>query len=82
MNPSLHLLLAGLLFFIWGVSVPLASLIQQRSSAPERIENTQWARLLSPAYYLVSISTVVYFSIVPIMTKNPVVILLTLASIA
>jgi hypothetical protein len=60
----------------------MAYLIQQRSAAPGWIENTQWVRLLSPAYYVVSISTVAYFLIVPIMTHRPVVILLALAPIA
>ena len=71
MNASLHLLLSGLLIVIWGTSVPVTYLIQQRNMAPGWIENTRLVRLLSPAYY-----------IVPIMTRSLVVIVLALAQIA
>lgn len=82
MNTSLHLLLSGLLLVIWGTSVPLADLVQQRNAVPGWIKNIRLARLLSPAYYIVSIGTMAYFSVVPIMTHSLVVILLTLALIA
>jgi len=82
MNASLHLLLSGLLIVIWGASVTVAYLIQQRNAAPGWIENTQLVRLLSPAYYIVSIGTTAYFLVVPIMTRSLLVILLTLVPIA
>ena len=72
MNASarLHLLLSGLLIVTWGSSVVVTYLIQQRNMASGWIENTRLVRLLSPAYYIVSIGTAAYLLVVPIMTRS------------
>jgi len=81
MNAGLHLRISGLLLVIWVSSVVMTYSIQQRNAVPRWIENIQLVRLLSPAYYIVSIGTPAYFLVVPIMTRSPVVIVLTLAQI-